>query len=270
MLVYCKVCDKPMEVKPSRVKRSKVLTCSIKCRSEYMKEAMTGVNNPNYGKKWSDSKRVKQSKLISSKVTEEYRVKCSRGRSGKNFTFSDEHKQNMSISAKNKPAMSNETKLKISQASKAKFTLEFNERHRKTMEERGHWVPKELISDYRLYYRYAEWDDITQYSDSIGYDEYLAVGLYSGKTGNLDGLVRDHIYSRHDGYINGVFPEILKHPINLQFIGNVENIKKRHDSWIKLTELFDKIFKYKGDYVNHDRVINLIGEYTNGKRYKRR
>ena len=49
--------------------------------------------------------------------------------------------------------------------------------------------------------------------------------------------VRDHIFGRKNGFVLGVFPEIIRHPANCQIITHSDNIKKslkNGDSDIKL------------------------------------
>jgi len=89
-------------------------------------------------------------------------------------------------------------------------------------------------------------------------------GIYNTK--NKLGLVRDHIYSRREGYINNVFFEILRHPANCQLILHKTNCSKKSKSNITLEELFDRIRTYQFPYYEHDIVLNLIDRYITGER----
>ena len=271
MEVVCAVCSKEFKVVPARIKRLKNpsnITCSVNCRSKLMSVEFTGENNPNYGNVWDNESRESQSILVKSKVDLEYRRKCAKGRAGKKFTFSDAHKLNLSIASTGR-ILSHETKKLIGIKSSAKFTDDYKLAHRKMMEDLGNWVPMESVSDYKLYYRLCEWGDISDYVDSEGYQLYAVNGLYSGKAHNPLGVVRDHIFSRRHGFNNRVFPGILKHPCNLQFLSNVDNIKKSSDSWIELEELFTKIEEYKNVYRSQCDTLNLINRYREGYRYER-
>lgn len=62
---------------------------------------------------------------------------------------------------------------------------------------------------------------------------------------NKNGVVRDHIYGRKNGFHNKVFPEILRHPCNCQVITHGENVSKGHRNK-NLEELFRKIKLYDG------------------------
>lgn len=271
MIALCASCGKEMDVIPARLKRMKNpsnITCSMDCKSKLMSVLFVGEGNPNYGKKWNDDARQNQSNLIKSKVDAEYRLKCSEGRSGKVFQFTDEHKTNMRIAATGR-LLSEETKRIIGRKSSEKFTEKYKAQHRVKMELIGKWIPLENLSDYNIYYKLCEWDLISEYIDSVGYNLYEKSGLYSGKNGNVCGFVRDHIYSRRDGFNNKVFPLILKHPCNLQFITNNENIIKSSNSNIILEKLFIEIEKYTGVYGNHNHTLHLINNYREGKRYER-
>ena len=83
------------------------------------------------------------------------------------------------------------------------------------MEQRGHWIPKDKKSDVQIYYQEANWIagmfDLIE--DEIQLSELKQLGVFNAYT-NTKGVVRDHMYSRHSGFINGVFPEIMRHPCN--------------------------------------------------------
>jgi hypothetical protein len=50
----------------------------------------------------------------------------------------------------------------------------------------------------------------------------------------------DHIYSKYNGYLNSVDPEIIGHIENLQILNYKLNIKKNKESWIELEDLYFK------------------------------
>ena len=83
------------------------------------------------------------------------------------------------------------------------------------MELQGNWIPLNKKSDYEIYYKEANW--ICGMFDIIKDKEQLSLlnkfGVFNAFT-NTKGVVRDHIYSRHSGFRDGVFPEIMRHPCN--------------------------------------------------------
>lgn len=83
-----------------------------------------------------------------------------------------------------------------------------------------------------------------EFSKILGYELLLERGMYNTRT-NRSGVVRDHIFSRYDGYINNVSPEIIAHPANCQFIPHLDNTRKRIRSDISLDELLERIQKWK-------------------------
>lgn len=83
------------------------------------------------------------------------------------------------------------------------------------MESLGKWIPKELKTDYEVYYEESNWKyrmfDLIE--DKSQLDMLNQFGVFNSLT-NSKGVVRDHIYSRHSGFIQRVFPEIMRHPCN--------------------------------------------------------
>ena len=59
-------------------------------------------------------------------------------------------------------------------------------------------------------------------------------GFANAKNHKTIGITRDHIYSRKSGFINGVFPEILRHPANCKLMLNYENSSKSSKNSITL------------------------------------
>ena len=73
-----------------------------------------------------------------------------------------------------------------------------------------------------------------------------------------------------NGFVLGVFPEIIRHPANCQIITHSDNIKKslkNDDSDIQLVELFDRISNWGKVYFEQLLCVELIEQYNNGKRY---
>ncbi len=53
------------------------------------------------------------------------------------------------------------------------------------------------------------------------------------------------MYSVKDGFINGISPEIIKHPANCKLMKHIDNNKKKTNSSITLEELMERIKNWK-------------------------
>jgi hypothetical protein len=297
--VQCDNCGKLISKYNS--KPQKRYFCCLECKNSFMKgkslselhgnelankiieklKSQTGENNPNFGVKWSDEQKENQSILITQKMEEmgEELRKATCGKSNRGLKRSKEFIDNWNSTQNSpdyiRPKKTEETLKKIAEASSKKFdNPEYVKRQRFVMEERGHWIPLEEKTDWELYTKEANWIKgmWNLIEDSRGLLSELGV-FHS--TNNSKGVVRDHNYSRKSGFLNGVFPEILRHPMNCQILTHSENIKKKKakhidDDHQSLTELFYKIEQYFGNWEEHDLCLLLIKEYKDGRRYERR
>lgn len=237
---------------------------------------LNGEGNPNYGKKWSDTEKETQSKLIKSKINEEYLIKCSKGMKGKIVSEETKLKRRNTLllmygRLSNFTGHSETSKSLISIKSKAKFNPEYNKRIRKINEERGVWVPIENKNDYIFYKELSNWDGQVINENTIGVELLTTNKLYDKNNRNKNSLVRDHMHGRKSGFENKVFPEIIKHPANCQLITHSQNIKKsksNNDCVITLEELFDRIISWE-NYEDQKKCIYLIELYKQGKRYNK-
>lgn len=246
--------------------------CSRRCKGDYQSVFFKGDNNPNFGKQWTEEMKVKQSSLVLSKIDDDYREKCGSANRGKKFTKERIDKMHGNRTSESYIRKHNEeVRKKIGKKSKEKFTIEFKEKLRKTNEETGIWIPLELKSDWEIYKKESNW--INQMFDFIDDSNQLRL-LSELKVfhyiHNKDGVVRDHLYSRHEGFKNKVFPEILRHPANCKIISHKENVKKGIKSALTLEELFCKIKEYKKLWNEQDLVLSKIEDYKNGKRWDRK
>lgn len=73
-----------------------------------------------------------------------------------------------------------------------------------------------------------------------GYDLFLSMGMWH-PVRNPGGVVRDHILSRLDGWLQSIPADIIKHPANCQYISNTENCSKGCKSHLTLSELMNRI-----------------------------
>jgi hypothetical protein len=94
-------------------------------------------------------------------------------------------------------------------------------------------------------------------------------GVFNSKL-NRHGVVRDHKFSRKHGFIQQVFPEILRHPCNCQALTVGENSSKREKSSLTLEQLFSSIENYDKDWTEQELVLHLISEYRKGNLWKRK
>jgi len=229
--------------------------CNKECYNLWMKTHNKGKNNPNY-------KHGRH-------CTEHYCFFCGKviDRLGRSLCC---HK----CKAIHFPTFKNKThsdysKKIIGIKSSLKFTEEFRKRFRRTMEERGLWIPLNHKTKYDIYYNEANWvDGMTKFLSEEEYFRLKKVGMLNTRT-NSKGLVRDHKYSRRSGFLNKVFPEILRHPCNCQFISNPENISKKTSRYIDrnditLSELFIKIETFDLYWKEHSKCLELIQYYRIG------
>lgn len=72
-----------------------------------------------------------------------------------------------------------------------------------------------------------------------GYDLFREFGIWS--VNNKRGVVRDHILSTKDGWVQEIDPAIISHPANCQFLSINENSTKGDKSWITYSELLYRI-----------------------------
>lgn len=264
-------------------KIKKHVFCSIKCKSEWQKqnqrwseerkkkwgEKIKGENNPNYNKKWPIEKKKALSKKVKQRFEDnpEYRIIV--GNSNRGIKFSKERIEKMHGNRTHESYVhhpTEETKKIIGIKSKEKFTIEYLNKLRIKMENQGKWIPLSEKGDYIFYRDISDW--VEKMFDIVE-SNVLSLGVWNVKT-NRNGLVRDHKYSRWDGYINKVFPEIMRHPANCQIITHSDNAKKWKKSSISLEELFNTIKGWNKPWKEQDKCIDLIIKYNKNKRYNKK
>lgn len=261
---------------------SKNLFCSTKHKTEWQKLNSFGPNNNNYNKKWSKEKRLKQS--IERKEDyiriPELRYIVGKARRGKKRSEEEIKKGKETIRERGHPWKgkhhSQESKMKIGEKSKIKFTsLSYRKNFREKMEKKHYWIPLENKSDYNIYYKESNWiEQMFNYCDKNELVLLKEQGVFNCLK-NKNGIVRDHKYSRYSGFLNKVFPEILRHPCNCSIITSLNNLKKGHsknttkDS-ITLESLFENIINFKIFWKEQQLCLKLIKEYKNGKTWERR
>jgi hypothetical protein len=278
ILVNCSNCGAEIYKSPCFLKRSKNLFCGNACRIKYSKGKMMCEKNPNFGKKWDDDRKTRQSEIIKSKVDNEYRLNCANGMKGKDVKEETKEKRKDTLMERYGKLSyikgighSEETKRKIGKKSKEKFTDEFKRRYYETMVNKGLWVPRENKDPYHFYRYLSDWNYNVLDFDVIGSGLFYEFGYFHIKT-NTKGVVRDHRFSRLSGFKNLIFPEILRHPFNCEFIFHRDNIKKHHskkvnNDSITIDELFNGIKTYDREYKEQSICLEKIEQYENGLRY---
>jgi NUMOD3 motif len=260
----CQYCFSEFSTWPSSSRKF----CSKKC----MGLSFTGKNNPNYGNYWTDENRQKQSELIKSKVDDVYRIKAGSANRGKKFDDTRIKKMHQHRSSESYiRSHSKEIKELIGIKSKEKFTPEFKKHLRQKNEELGNWIPLNQKTDWEIYKKESNW--ISKMFDLIIDEEQLRLlnehKVFHSKN-NRKGVVRDHRYSRYDGFINQIFPKILRHPVNCEITLHSTNAKKNSNSSLTLDELFVNIINYKETWQEQEICLKLIKDYKNGKRWNRK
>lgn len=254
-------------------------TCSRICSNEFIKKigSLKEKNNPNYGKKWTQEKKNEQSKIVKEKMEDlEIRLKCGKANRGKKFSKERIEKMHKHRSPESYSHLhTEETKKYIGQKSKEKWTNEYKEKNRKIREDLGYWIPLEEKSDWEIYQKESNW--IERMFNRCSKEEEILLskhGVFNNRT-NTKGVVRDHVFSRKSGFFNGIFPELLRHPVNCQIITHSCNVKKKSERYldkdsITLEELFIAIKNYIGDWNEQKICLELIIEYEDGKKWGRK
>lgn len=271
-IIKCLECNKQYEVTANYYIKLDLLNHKCKqCK-------LQGTGNPNFGNRWSEEKRKEFSILIKSMVNDEYRENCAKGMKGKKVSDESKLKRRNSMLEKygklaNIPSPSHETRKKIGEKSKLKFTEKYLNRVRKVNEDRGIWVPIEKKDDYIFYRELSNWKYQVLTENTIGIEKLKFNKLYDKKNRNKDSLVRDHMYGRKNGFLNGVFPELLRHPANCQIISHSDNIKKskkKNDCVITLNELLEKIKNWNIFYEEQEICITFVKKYEEGIRFDKK
>lgn len=252
----CPICSSIFERYASTVKVEAPF-CSRSCSAK----SLVGAKNPNFGNKWSECQRLNFSKTKIEDFKNNPELRYSAGSANRGKTFSPEriasmHSNRMPESYARPVSVARKQLISI-QSSENWKDLEFRKRvvdkGRKTKEQKGLITPQHLMPIWKIYWNAANWKSKFNY-------------------GTIEhGFCRDHIVGRRQGFENGIFPEILKHPENCQFLTISENSKKARKAAnpIEIENLFNRIKNYNGNYPDHHHVIVLLNRYINGERWRK-
>jgi endogenous inhibitor of DNA gyrase (YacG/DUF329 family) len=304
--VACIVCNTIVE-RYKHLLRPRIF-CSNACKGLSYKESLKGENNPNLGNKWTEEQKIAGSLRTSSHMTKERRDAIGDFHRGKVMSAESRAKMSKANIGRKGTPHSDDMKAIIGKASAAKFTDSYKKEYRLKMEASGYWIPLIDQDEYKLYFKLANW--ISKMFDLVTDKEQLEklpklgvfnkdtnskgvvrdhsysrwdgfkVGVFPeilpklgvfNKDTNSKGVVRDHSYSRWDGFKVGVFPEILRHPANRTIMSHSDNIRKifSKSSNKTLEELFHDIKYYQNSWEEHDICLKLISRYMKGERYNK-
>lgn len=275
---YCDICKTFISNRyRSTIRKNQKFYCSKECKSIDYKNRFLGDKNPNFGNKWS----IEQRNNLSEKMIKRFECPQARfiaGNSNRGKKFSGETRKKMSDERRGRSSwrvMSEETKKiakeKISIASSKKFTPEFLRKQRIKNEKLGIWIPLNQKTDYQIYFKEAEWN-VSHIETFLNHKKYSELGIFHN-TKNSKGLVRDHWYSRKQGFEEKVFPIILTHPANVNIITIGENVSKRfgkNDILITKEFLFEMIINYQDEWFQQKECLEKIEAYNQGQRWSRK
>ena len=112
---------------------------------------------------------------------------------------------------------------------------------RKSHEDQGMWIPSDLLTEKESYYRIV--DNLT----NVMYKKYAdLINPNNLKRGRFTYHL-DHKYSRFDGFLNGIPPEIIGHWTNLELIPHKKNLQKHRNSSITKEKLYELYYSYNSD-----------------------
>jgi hypothetical protein len=208
-----------------------------------LKKMFSGVNNPNY--RHGKNLDTYHNYCVDCNKEIDIRTKhCRKCASKYSHPFEGRHHTEKS-------------KKIIGLKSSQKFTKEYLEKVRKTYEKIGNWIPIENVKPYIIYRNLSNWNKKL--------NSYL--NIYRNFF-----FVRDHKYSRYSGFLHGVYPVILRHPVNCELLTRGENVSKAKNKnkmldSITLDTLFNLIEKHKGKWVEQNDCLEKIKMYRQGERY---
>lgn len=257
----CEVCTKSFSRYLSTVKPGTIPSCSRSCAGKQL----IGDKNPNFGNRWAAEQSLNLSKKTGLRFLDvEERFKVGSGNRGKKFSKERVKKMHAHRSKDSySHAPSKERKVKIGKESAARwadaeYARNIVERGIATKIAKGSIIDPKLNSDWKIYWRLANWDRHFRYTEM---QNLLALKM-----------CRDHIVGRKQGFENAIFPEILKHPENCQLLSISDNSKKarRIPNSEATDALFTRILTYSGNYPKHHRAVELVNYYLAGGRWVRR
>lgn len=282
---YCEKCGilftRLWSDKRSPPKRS---YCSVECkrsdknsflsewtdeRRKRVSEKLSGENNPNYNKRWSEEKKKEASIQKKQFYKEHPEVAFECGKSNRGVKFTKERVAKMHANRSRESYSRShtiESRERIGVKSKEKWTEDYKKKHKEKMISLGYWVDP-LEQPYREYYKNSNWcENMVAYFSPEEEESFRSFGFYNRN--NPKGMVRDHIVSRKTGYSFNIPYFIIRHPANMQLITHGENISKGFKdrslpedvTFLMVESLLDRIEKYDLIWKEQDICVNFIKE----------
>ncbi len=100
------------------------------------------------------------------------------------------------------------------------------------------WTPYDMLSDKEMYYR-----QVSKYQQKFS-KEIKNLENFEQRGKKSQDYHIDHMYSKHQGFHNGVLPYYIGHICNLEMIQASLNTSKREQCSIILDKLYNKIAEY--------------------------
>jgi hypothetical protein len=246
--------------------RPTVKTCTKQCTGKYQ----SGSNNPNFGNSWSAEQRKKASSSKKKQYADspEYRYKV--GSSNRGVKFDDDRIKRMHehrTPDSYKRSHTDESKKLIGTKSKEKFTPEFKEKFRQTMEDNGQWIKLADKDPYDIFFKEANWiSSMVDFFDDNEKKMLNEIGMFNQY--NSKGWVRDHIVPRRVGFDFNLPPQILRHPANMQFVSHSDNISKgfsdrkltKNQKECIIESLLNRIENFNDSWQEQEFCLNFIKE----------
>lgn len=110
------------------------------------------------------------------------------------------------------------------------------------------------LYDYNCRFQFA----LNSYPDEFDFSLIEKYGWYKAKNrgDNLNGISRDHIYSRNKGFEELIDPYIISHPANCQLLRHNDNVSKYKGCGIRIEDLIEKIKKWHQKYGEYPNLID--------------
>lgn len=99
---------------------------------------------------------------------------------------------------------------------------------------------------------------LNDYPNEFDFNLIKEYGWYKAKNrgNNLNGISRDHIYSRNKGFENLIDPYLISHPANCQLLRHNDNVSKHIKCDISLEELINKVDNWNKKYGEYPNKID--------------
>ena len=115
-----------------------------------------------------------------------------------------------------------------------------------------------------LYFKQCNFKfNLFDYKDMFDIELLNKYGMYSAanRGNNINGVDRDHKYSKKNGYKNHIDPYYISHPCNCQLLLHKNNLNKKTKNSISFEDLLIEIEKFNIIYGEYPNTIDYTGFY---------